>query len=110
MPLAVTVSLLGEPIQLGLSWREDPAEPGAVYVTRVVPYSPASRADIKLLDRIYGLGGEPIFGQEDLLSRVQQLLSAGAPEIILEIESRGVVREVVIPLGHPQAAPADATL
>ena len=38
----VAVALDGAPTQLGLSWREDDAEPGAVFVTRVVPHSPAA--------------------------------------------------------------------
>jgi len=110
MPFSVTVPLRGKPVQLGLSWREDPAEPQMVYVTRVVPYSLAARAGMELNDRIRGLGGQPISGQDDLFTRVQALLASGAQEILFEVESRGAVREMRVPLGLAATQPADATL
>ena len=110
MPLAVTIPLQGEPVQLGLSWREDPAEPRMVYVTRVVPYSPAARAGMVLKDRIYGVSGQSISGQDDLFAQIQALLSSRSKEIRLEVESRGEVRQVRVLLGLPSAGPADASL
>ncbi len=111
MPVTVTVPLQGVPVRLGLSWRENDAEPETVYSTRVVPYSPAARAGIVLHDRIYSLNGEPITGQADLLARVQNLLAENVEEFRLEIESRGSIREVVVSLRLPSVTTTlDATL
>ena len=63
------------PVHLGLSWREDPVEPQTVYVTRVVPHSPAARAGFQVNDRIYGVEGSSFTGRDELLNRVQTLLA-----------------------------------
>ncbi|MCH2114368.1 MAG: M20/M25/M40 family metallo-hydrolase [Pirellulales bacterium] len=110
MPLALVIPLQGAPIRLGLSWREDPAEHQSVYVTRVVPYSAAARAGIKLHDRICALDRESINGSNDLLVRMQALLAEGRDNIVLKIESRGALREVMVPLGAFETSRPDATL
>ena len=97
-PITVEIPLAGRPVRLGLSWREDPAEPRAVYITRVVPYSPAAQAGIRLFDRIYALDGVPIEGQADLLAKVRELLASDAATLRLEIESRGLIQETVVSL------------
>jgi len=107
---SIDVALTGRPIQLGLSWREDQAEPGSVYVTRVIPYSPASRAGVAVLDRIYAVQGEPILGTDDLMSRIQVLLDEQAAEVQLLVESRGKLQEVSIPLELPLAETDDRSL
>ena len=109
-PLELAVALAGRPIQLGLSWRADEAEPGAVFVTRVVPQSPADRAGIKLHDRIYALDGNPVLGQEDLFRQVKALLAENTPAIRFQIESRGLVREVPVSLRLPTETATDPTL
>jgi len=109
-PLTVIVPLIGSPTRLGLSWRADPAEPRAVYVTRVVPYSPADLAGIHLHDRLYAINSEPISGPDELLHRVQGLLDDGEEVLQLEVESRGAIREIVVSLGPPAAPVSDATL
>ncbi len=109
-PFAVTVPLVGSPTRLGLSWRGDPAEPQAVYVTRVVPYSPADLAGIKLYDRLYALNEKSISGPDKLLSRVRSLLDQGEQLLHYRVESRGSIREVVVPLGTPASPRPDATL
>ena len=52
------VSLSGQPVQLGISWRENSAEPNTVTVVQVLPGSPADNAGIKRLDRIVAVDGE----------------------------------------------------
>lgn len=108
--LDITVPLVGSPTRLGLSWRKDPAEPQAVYVTRVVPYSPADLAGIKLHDRLYQFNSEPISGPDELLHQVRRLLDQGESLVQFEIESRGAIREVEVSLGLPNAPISDATL
>ena len=108
--LTLTAPLRGKPIRLGLSWRENEAEPGSVYVTRVVPDSPAALADIKLYDRINALEGQPIVDQADLLDRVRALLAEDKESLRFEIESRGRIHEVTVSMQLPQQDAGDATL
>jgi len=109
-PITLEIPLSGEPIKLGLSWREDPAEPDAVYVTRVVPHSPAARAGIELFDRIHALNGSPIVGRADLLTKVRESLAGGAMSLRLETESRGFLNETVLSLEPDAEDSSDATL
>lgn len=109
-PVDVTIALRGAPTQLGLSWREDDAEPGVVFITRVVPHSPAARAGIRLNDRIYALDGEPFANSESLLSRVRERLTAEPSSLQFEIESAGHVRPVDVDLRLPTTADGDASL
>jgi hypothetical protein len=106
----IDVELAGEPTSLGLSWRPDTALTGAVMVTRVVPYSPASRAKIAIHDRIYRVEGEPFTDHEALLKRVRELLDGGAESITLEVETAGRIRPVEIDLRLPAAEPVDSSL
>ena len=109
-PVTLEIPLTGEPASLGLSWREDPAEPGAVYVTRVVPFSPTALAGIELFDRIYALDGAPIQGQADLLARVSEQLAGNTKSLRLQIESRGQLRETVVSLELPSQDAGDVSL
>jgi hypothetical protein len=108
-PLAIQVPLAGSPVRLGISWRDDPAEPQAVMVSRVVPHSPAERAGLQVGDRILGCEGRGCNGRRQLLQEVQQLLSAKAKQICFEVESRGVIHQVVADL-KPQPAADDSSL
>lgn len=106
----IDVKLAGEPTALGLSWRPDSALTGAVMVTRVVPYSPASRAKIAMHDRIYRVEGEPFADHDALLKRVRELLDGGAESITLEVETAGRIRPVEVDLRLPAAEPVDSSL
>jgi S1-C subfamily serine protease len=108
--LEVEVQLSGNPVHLGLSWREDPVEPQTVYITRVVPHSPAALAGFQVNDRIYSVEGNQFAGRDELLSRVQQLLAENTPRIRFEVETRGIVRQVEVPLTPIHAPGSDATL
>jgi hypothetical protein len=106
----VTVALTGSPTQLGLSWREDDGEPGTVFITRVVPHSPAARAGMKLNDRIYALNGEPLTDGDALLLQVRELIAAEAPALQFEVETAGRIRTVDVDLQLPTSPSGDATL
>jgi regulator of sigma E protease len=108
-PETIAVALGGRPVELGLSWREDAAAPGAVYVTRVVPYSPADRAGVRLYDRIYAIDGEPFADQDDLLEKVRARL-ADAEAIHFEVETAGRVHSVEVNLKLPSADKDDVSL
>ena len=109
-PITLDIPLVGSPVKLGLSWREDPAEPGTVYVTRVVPHSPAAHAGISLYDRIYALDGVPITGRANLLSKITDLLAGNATSLRFEIESHGRVQETVVSLDQVASDNGDASL
>lgn len=109
-PQAIDVPLDGQPSMVGFSWRPDSASPGAVFVTRVIPYSPAARAKIGVHDRIYGVEGEPFADQEALLKRVRELIDGGAETITFEVETAGRLRPVEIDLRLPGADREDSSL
>jgi S1-C subfamily serine protease len=109
-PQAIEVALAGEPSSVGLSWRPDSGTLGAVFVTRVIPYSPAARAKIAVHDRIYGVEGEPFADQEGLLKRVRELLDAGAETITFDVETAGRLRPVEVDLRLPGADRDDPSL
>ena len=95
----ISVTLAGTPSRLGISWRGDEAEPGSVYLTRVLRNSPAARAGLSVHDRIYELNGATFADRDELLERIRNLLAADVPEISFLVESRGLVRPVTVSLG-----------
>ena len=109
-PLVVEVPLQGSPVRLGLSWREDTAEPQTVFITRVVPHSPAARAGFELGDRITALEGESFADRQELLDRVQALLAEAAKSIQFDVESRGVLHPITVPLSPAAVPSSDTTL
>ena len=108
--LDLSLPLVGKPTRLGLSWRADQAEPKSVYVTRVVPHSPAALAGIKLHDRIYEVDGKAIVGASELLTQIQASLDSGQPAIDCLIESKGRLQHVQISLTGEASPQPDATL
>lgn len=109
-PQTIEVTLDGQPSSIGFSWRPDSASPGAVFVTRVIPYSPAARAKIGVHDRIYGVEGEPFADQDALLKRVRELIDGGAETITFEVETAGQLRPVEVDLRLPGADRDDPSL
>ncbi|MEO2046580.1 MAG: M20/M25/M40 family metallo-hydrolase [Pirellulales bacterium] len=104
---SITVVLAGQATQLGLSWREDECEPQSVYVTRVVPYSPAARAGIQLGDRIYALNESEIMGQEDLFTQIRGTLAEKPETFQLTLETRGRIHQVEVNVGLPTGRVGD---
>jgi hypothetical protein len=109
-PKDIHVPLGGQPVKLGLSWRADPAAPGAVFITRVVPYSPAARAGFRLLDRVYTVQGEPFADQDALLKRVNALIEHEEAPIHFQVESAGRLHDVDVSLKLPTGTPGDASI
>jgi hypothetical protein len=85
-PVKLNAQLAGPSIRLGISWRLDDAEPGAVIVSRVTPGSPAANAGVHVNDRIYEVAGRPFSGDMEF----RQLLAetAGALELLTERQGR----------------------
>lgn len=108
-PLSVVLPLSGKPLRLGASWRSDEAEPGAAWVTRVVPHSTAARAGLAVGDRIDRVAGEPFADADALLVRMRELLASETQIISLRVETAGRLRTVIVDVTRP-AASGDATL
>jgi len=56
------------------------------------------------------VNGEVTPGQQGLFTRVQELMDANATEIFLQVESRGILRDVAVSLGLPTDPTRDSTL
>ncbi|MEM8865302.1 MAG: M20/M25/M40 family metallo-hydrolase [Planctomycetota bacterium] len=84
------------PPRVGLAWREDQAEPGSVFLTRVVANSPADTAGLQPLDRVLAIDGEAFTNSADFEQRLQASLAADAEEILLLVERRGRVEPAIV--------------
>jgi hypothetical protein len=93
------------PPRLGISWREDAAEPGSVFLTRVVPETPADDAGLAVHDRIYELNGRPFADADAFQSAIISALDAATPELQLLIERRGHVRTVTVKMASESQEP-----
>ncbi|MEQ8785784.1 MAG: M20/M25/M40 family metallo-hydrolase [Pirellulaceae bacterium] len=99
-PLPLKVALGGAPVRVGVNWRSDKAEPGAVMLTRVVPGSPAAKAGLAVRDRIYAVEGQP-FTDADQLG---QLLTTLPSPIKLVIERDGRLSNLELEVPPPAMA------
>jgi hypothetical protein len=90
----VTVKLPGHPTRVGISWREDTAQPGSVMVTRLVPGSAAALAGLRAGDRVYQFDGHDFADTEQFAQRLRQ---ASGP-ITLEIERHGQLETLPLDL------------
>jgi hypothetical protein len=84
------------PPKLGIYWREDDAEPGSVFLVRVVEDTPAAAAGLEVGDRIDELDGHPFTNAAVFQSEIHRLLEAAQPEIKMLVERRGHLRSVSV--------------
>ncbi|MBC20731.1 MAG: hypothetical protein CMJ74_10800 [Planctomycetaceae bacterium] len=54
----IDVTLRGQPLRLGLSWRQDAANPNSAMVSRVISGSPAAASGLLPADRIHSINGK----------------------------------------------------
>ncbi len=85
-PLELSVTLDGEPLRLGISWRADNAEPDTVVVTNVVPGTPAAAAGLVTGDRIYRIAERNFSGEEDFAELAKTL--PGPLPLLVERDGR----------------------
>jgi hypothetical protein len=91
-PSEISVTPRGSPIRVGISWREDSAEPGTVILTQVIPGSAAQLAGLAVGDRLHALGGQR-FANGDELSKL--ISTSPSPfEVIMERSGRMRVLKV----------------
>lgn len=91
------------PPRLGLSWREDDAEPGSVFVVRIVEGTPAASTGLAIGDRIDELDGHPFTDAADFHRQIQLLLEAPRPNFTMLVERLGHQRTVDVKLPHPSS-------
>ena len=86
------------PPRLGLSWRADDAEPGSVFVVRVIDDTPAATAGLALGDRIDELDGHSFTDAPDFHRQMQSLLDSPRPDFTMLVERLGHMRTVDVKL------------
>lgn len=84
------------PPRLGISWREDEAEPGSVVIVRVVGGTPAAAAGLQLGDRIDELDGRAFSNAAAFQNDVHALLAAARHQFKMLIERRGHLRTITV--------------
>jgi hypothetical protein len=99
-PRELSLVLPGQPVRLGVSWRADDAEPGAMIVNRVIPGSPADLAGIRLNDRIHRVGDKQFATTQEFQQAVAEVDGA----LVLEVESEGRVKTIEVPQLETAAA------
>lgn len=82
--------------RLGVTWREDEAEPGSVLLIRVVDGTPAAAAGLDPGDRIIEFAGKPFADGAALRTAIHAELDAARTEIPMQVERRGHVRTVTL--------------
>ena len=90
----LSVELDGAPLRLGISWREDKAEPGTLILSRVVTGSAAHLAGLRVADRIYAIDDREFSDG----SGFRRLLSELPDSFELLVERRGQLRTVALDL------------
>jgi hypothetical protein len=106
-PLELPLTLSGNPTRLGIGWRFDTAEPGAVILSRVVPGSPAYYAGLRVADRVYKIAGQE-FANGDSFG---QLAKAATSPTEFTVERDGRVRTVTVEfLSEMETTPADSEM
>lgn len=89
-PLDLPLKLSGDPVRWGITWREDDAEPGMLYLLRVIDGSPASQAGVKVGDRIVSVNGQAFANQEAFEKLV------ATDEVVLQLEFEGKYRNAQV--------------
>lgn len=98
-PVSMSIPLAGQPVRVGVTWREDDAEPHAVEVTRVLPGTPADTAGLRPGDRIYEVAGDPIENGDSL----RHLLRTAPAPLELMVEREGTVSSIALDVLPPTA-------
>jgi hypothetical protein len=90
----LSVSLNHRPLRLGVSWREDDAEPGTLVLSEVIPHSPADAAGLQVADRIYEIDGRTFAGG----GAFRDLVATWTGPMPLLLERQGRLRTVTVEL------------
>ncbi len=88
----VKVDLADNPMQLGITFREDDAEPGVIILTSVAPGLPAMAAGLQRGDRIYQVGGNEFVDGDAFL----EMIGGKADTLRLVVERDGRLRTFIL--------------
>ncbi len=91
-PVDLTLTLVGNPTRLGITWRSDDAEPGVAILNRVLPGSAAEAAGLHVNDRIYRIAGRDFATAEEFRQMITTLSGHQGLEQF-DVESHGQVRK-----------------
>jgi hypothetical protein len=84
------------PPRLGISWREDEAEPGSVFLTRVVAGTPAAAAGLAVHDRVCEINDQTFANAAAFHKLILASIDSGPAELTLLVERRGRLQTVTI--------------
>lgn len=107
-PHTVNVRLQGRPTRLGIGWNEDHAEPGSIFLTRVIPGSAAAVAGLQPGDRIYEINEQRF---QDSSQFKELAITLPGPLHILA-ERDGQIRRLTLPVPeatHTETATSETT-
>ena len=93
-PQTMSVPIDGQPLRLGVTWREDESEPGSILITMVVPASAAWQAGLQPRDRVYAVNGQPFKSGEEFL----QMVTTNTEPAELLVDRRGKLSTMVLPV------------
>ena len=93
-PFQLSVLQNDKPLRLGISWRNDDAEPDTVVLTQVAQNSIAAGAGLQTGDRVYKADGQSISGEDTF----QRLLKDGKRKTMgLLVERDGLMLNISLP-------------
>ncbi|MGC4005346.1 MAG: PDZ domain-containing protein [Pirellulales bacterium] len=87
-PLELPITLAGEPLRWGITWREDAAEPGTLFLNRIVVGTSADAAGVRSGDRIDAVDDRRFADQDEFETYLK------ADKIRLRLERDGKYRTV----------------
>jgi hypothetical protein len=91
-PREITVTPVGPPVRIGITWRADDAEPSSVILTQVVYGSAAHAAGLQVRDRVYAVSGQAFTGSDEFT----RLLTTQPGPLELEVERQGRIQSLTL--------------
>jgi hypothetical protein len=104
---AVTLDPVGPPVRVGITWREDPAEPGAMMITQIIHGSAAHYAPLKLFDRVYAINGHEIATSAEFSQLLNEL--PGPLEFLIDRHGQMQTVQLDVLPGPMPASPVAAS-
>ncbi|MFW6169731.1 MAG: PDZ domain-containing protein, partial [Planctomycetota bacterium] len=91
-PVKVAVNPRGKPVRIGISWKQDVADPSMVIVTRVIPGSAADQAGLRVSDRVYAVDGQRFANSKAF----GNLMTRRPGPLRLKVERNGIIEHITV--------------
>jgi hypothetical protein len=101
-PAPMVLPLPGKPLRLGITWRQDDAEPGVAIITEVAAGSPAAMAGLLPGDRVYQIAGREFTSDAEFAALARTL----SGPIKLRVERSGKLRTIELRVDAVPLRPA----